>query len=109
MFYWLFTEGKALLAGLLWPLACLSFIIPIAVAALLGVGIQRRVDGTPLKTSGWLSVARLSSFIVPRLGVIAGDTNLPGGLALPGPSERQAPLGRVSAWLRGRPRWIHRE
>ncbi len=103
MFYWLFTEGRAIFAGLLVPLTCLSLAIPVAIAALLGVGIQRRVDGTPLKTTGLLSVGRLLSFIVPNLGLLALYVNLLGGIAIARPTERQARLKGVLAWLVGGP------
>src|SRR5664279_579528 len=41
MIYWLFTEGRMVLAGVVVPLLCLTLIVPIAVAALLGAGIRR--------------------------------------------------------------------
>src|SRR5947208_1483162 len=103
MFYWLFTEGSAIFARLLFPLTCLSLAIPVAVAALLGVGIQRRVDGTPLKTTGLLSVGRWLSFIVPNLGLLALYINLLGGVAIARPTERQVPLKGSLAWLVGGP------
>jgi hypothetical protein len=92
MFYWLFTEGRAALVGLMWPLACSSVVIPILVATLLGVGIQRRADGTPLKTTGVISVGRLLSFIVPSLGVIALYTNLLSGITITRSVDRQTPF-----------------
>ncbi len=107
MFYWLFTEGRAIFAGFLFPLTCVSLVIPIAVAALLGVGIQRRVDGTPLKTSGLMSIGRLLSFIVPNLGLLALYMNLLGGMAIVRSTERRAPLRGLLAWLVGGPTSIN--
>src|SRR5262249_30104470 len=103
MFYWLFTEGNAILAEWVGPLACLSVITPLAVAALLGVGIQRRVDGTPLKTSGLMSLARLLSFVIPSLGLFAIYTNLLSNIAIARPIEHQTPLKGFAAWLVGGP------
>jgi type IV secretory pathway TraG/TraD family ATPase VirD4 len=103
MFYWLFTEGKAALAGLMWPLTCASIVIPLVVATLLGVGIQRRAGGTPLKTTGAISVGRLLSFIIPSLGVMALYTNLLSGIAITRSMERQPSLKGFMAWLVGAP------
>ncbi len=44
MIHWLFTEGRALLAGLLVPLACSASILLPATAAALGAGIRRTRD-----------------------------------------------------------------
>ena len=41
MFYWLFTDGRALLGGWIAPLLCLTLLAPILVSAMMGVGIQR--------------------------------------------------------------------
>ena len=38
MIYWLFTEGRELLSGFVVPLMCLTLIVPITVATLLGAG-----------------------------------------------------------------------
>lgn len=60
MFYWLFTEGRALLGGCLAPLLCLTVFTPLMVAGLLGAGIQRTGDpaaGVPTNAKpfvGWL-------------------------------------------------------
>lgn len=103
MFYWLFTEGKTVFSGWLGPLTCFSLLTPVTVAVLLGVGIQRRVDGTPLKTTGLLSIRRLLSFVVPSLGLIALYPNLLDNIAIVRPTERQAPLKGAAAWLVGGP------
>jgi hypothetical protein len=51
MFYWLFTEGRALLGGCLAPLLCLTLMAPIMVSAILRAGIQRTSEKEG--TSGW--------------------------------------------------------
>ena len=42
MFYWLFTEGRALLDSFLIPLLCLQCPPVVIIAALLGVGHSAR-------------------------------------------------------------------
>ncbi|MBK8139456.1 MAG: hypothetical protein IPK52_27195 [Chloroflexi bacterium] len=41
MFFWLFTDGRDLLAGLLWPLLCVMPFLVVGAAAALGAGIRR--------------------------------------------------------------------
>ena len=69
MFYWLFTEGRALLGGLLAPLLCLTLTAPIVVNAMLGAGIQRtsEVQGAV----GWKRGAKLFAHLIVVLGVSA--------------------------------------
>jgi type IV secretory pathway TraG/TraD family ATPase VirD4 len=44
MLYWLFTDGRSVFSGLLWPLACISPILIVATAIALGSGIRRDRD-----------------------------------------------------------------
>src|SRR5215468_3162113 len=101
MFYWLFTQGRAILSPLLCPLTCLGITFPVMMAVLLGVGIQRRADGTPLQTRGLMSVGRLLSFLVPSFGLITLYTTLIGGIAIARPTDRQTPLTGFLAVLVG--------
>ncbi len=67
MFYWLFTEGRALLGGCLAPLLCLTLLLPIIVSALLGAGIQRTSDSQ--LGMGWKRGAQLLTYCVVLMGV----------------------------------------
>jgi len=101
MFYWLFTQGRVLLAPLVLPLLCLSPAVPLAFVAALGIGIQRQTDGKPLQTSGLLSIGKLLCFIVPSVGVTALYVTLLSGFALTRATTRQAPLNGIAAILVG--------
>jgi len=101
MFYWLFTQGRALLAPLVLPLLCVSFIVPSAFVALLGIGIQRRANGKPLQTYGALHILRMLAFIAPNIGATAAFVTLFGDLAVIRATTRQAPLSGVLAVLVG--------
>jgi len=107
MLYWLFTQGRALLSGLLCPLACLSVILPAVVAAFLGIGIQKRTDGTQLQTHGLLTVVRFLAFVTPNLGLIAVYTSVIGGLATARSSEKHTSLSGILAVLVGGPTSIN--
>lgn len=78
MFYWLFTDGRDFLSGLVTPLLCLTLFMPLIVSALLGAGIQR--SGEPRGISGWKRGAKLLTHLIALLGVTAiyvsglGDT-----------------------------------
>ncbi len=51
MLYWLFTDGRAILSGLLMPLLCATPILLLITAGVLGTGIRRAHDDratTPL-------------------------------------------------------------
>jgi type IV secretory pathway TraG/TraD family ATPase VirD4 len=90
MFYWLFTDGRALLTPFVLPLVCLSAIIPGAFVVALGTGIQRRANGRPLQVSGLLSAARWLCFIVPNLGISAIYVLLLSDTAITRATTRQA-------------------
>jgi hypothetical protein len=42
--YWLFTDGRHLFGGLVWPLLCLTPMLILGTASALGVGIRRDHD-----------------------------------------------------------------
>lgn len=44
MIYWLFNEGRELLAGLFMPLVCIAPVLLLTTAAALGAGIRRTND-----------------------------------------------------------------
>ncbi len=88
MLYWLFTEGRVVLGGLIAPLLCLSLMAPVAVAALLGAGIQRTSDGTAL--SGWKRGVRLVAHGIVILGVTAVYLTLMSELAIQPMRGRQS-------------------
>lgn len=51
MIYWLFTDGREFLGGLMAPLLCLTLILPLLTGAMLGAGIQRSRESAG--KSGW--------------------------------------------------------
>ena len=58
MFYWLFTDGRDLLAGLLWPLLCVTPFLIVSAAAALGAGIRRdSEEGSGFRGRHWLLTA----------------------------------------------------
>jgi hypothetical protein len=69
MLYWLFTEGRDALGGCLAPLLCLTPIVPVLIAALLGPSI-RRTDQERQSTRREV-VLRLLAHLVVTLGVTA--------------------------------------
>jgi len=69
MFYWLFTEGRSLLQGLLAPLICLALMLPLILSALLGAGIQRTSLAKPF--GDWSSIGRLLTHSMVSLAVLA--------------------------------------
>jgi len=87
MFYWLFTDGRVLLGGLLVPLLCLTLLSPIIVSALLGAGIQRSCEGKAI--TGWRHIARLSAHLFALLGVTTIYVTLLGNLAVQTARRRQ--------------------
>lgn len=86
MFYWLFTDGRALLDSFLVPLLCLTIFAPIVIAALLGVGIQRDNDGPAIKGRRRLYV--LTAYVIVNLGATALFLALLSNLALTRPTGK---------------------
>jgi type IV secretory pathway TraG/TraD family ATPase VirD4 len=80
MFYWLFTEGRALLGGCLAPLLCMTLTAPIMVSAMLGAGIQRTSEAQG--TSGWKRGAKFFAHLIVMLGVSALYLTLLGDMAV---------------------------
>ncbi len=67
MIYWLFTDGRALLSGLIAPLMCLTLLMPLVVSAILGAGIQRSSELQGI--SGWKRGMKLFTHGIVLLGV----------------------------------------
>src|SRR5689334_22420768 len=107
MFDWLFTEGRALVSPLLCPLSCLGIFVPIIAVVILGVGIQRREDGTPLSTTGWTSFAKLFAFIAPNIAVVAVYLSLLGSTAIQRATAQQKPFNGFLKMLVGGPMTIN--
>lgn len=103
MIYWLFTQGRSILSALALPLLCLGIAAPVAFVSLLGFGIQRRADGTPLQTTGLRSAARVLCFLLPSLAVAAVYVSLLGELGLTRATSRQTPLHGLAAFIVGGP------
>jgi type IV secretory pathway TraG/TraD family ATPase VirD4 len=93
MFYWLFTEGRALLGGWLAPLLCLTLTAPILVSAMLGAGIQRTSEAQG--TSSWKRGAKLFAHLIAGLGVSAVYLTLLGDVAVQPLRGRQSTNGVV--------------
>ncbi len=93
MFYWLFTEGRALLGGCLAPLLCLTFMAPIMVSAVLGAGIQRASEAPGL--TDWKGGAKLMAHLIVLLGVSAVYLTLLGDMAVQTLRGRQTTNGFV--------------
>jgi len=80
MLYWLFTDGRIALQSLLAPLLCLTLVVPLITAALLGVGIQRSHDDEAL--SHLQRLARWMTYNCVLLGVTALYLTLFGEMAV---------------------------
>lgn len=100
MFYWLFTEGRALVGGCLAPLLCLTFSAPIMVSAVLGAGIQRTNETQG--TSGWKRGAKFFTHIIVLLGVSAVYLMLLGDMAVQ-PLRGRQPINGFVQLLTGAP------
>jgi type IV secretory pathway TraG/TraD family ATPase VirD4 len=104
MFYWLFTEGRSLLQGLLAPLTCLALMLPLILSALLGAGIQRSRDDHRLQ--GWSQIGRLLTHAVVSLGLLALLITLLGEAAVQ-PAHGQRSNNAFMRLLAGGPERIH--
>jgi hypothetical protein len=93
MFYWLFTEGRALLGGCLAPLLCLTLTAPIVVSAVLGAGIQRTSEAQGI--SGWKRGTKLFVHLIVMLGASAVYLTLLGDMAVQPLRGRQSTNGFV--------------
>jgi type IV secretory pathway TraG/TraD family ATPase VirD4 len=101
MFYWLFTEGRALLSALMFPLIVLALIVPLWFAASLGTGIRRSAGGGSLHTIGSARFGQLLCFLVPTLAITAVYVTVLSGTALARPTTRQAPLNGMMSVIVG--------
>jgi hypothetical protein len=101
MLYWMFTELRTALGALIVPLTCLSLLIPLGVAVMLGVGIQRRAEGTPASVKRDLQIARLMAFLFPNAAVLTLYINVLGGMAVQRTTKPQKPIGGVLSLLIG--------
>ena len=104
MMYWLFTDGRALLSGLLAPLLCAAPILTLLTAALLGVGIRRTSDD-PARPSRIGRALLAATFACVLLAVTALFVTLTGALALRRGGGRTS---AVIALLAGAPPGIDR-
>lgn len=100
MFYWLFTEGKALLGGCLAPLLCLTAFTPLVVAGLLGAGIQRTGDSASFR--GRRRLYLFFAYAIVNLGVSALYLYLFSSFALVRQVGR-ATTNELVLWLAGAP------
>src|SRR5258708_16283872 len=101
MIYWLFTQGRNVLSALTLPLLCLGISAPLVFAVMLGVGIQRRSEGTPLQTSGVMSVIRVLCFVLPSLAVVALYVTLLSSTEFSRATTHQTPLRGITAVIIG--------
>ncbi|MBW7881008.1 MAG: type IV secretory system conjugative DNA transfer family protein [Anaerolineae bacterium] len=60
MIYWLFTGGRDVVSGLLWPLLCLTPVLFVIAASGLGAGIRRSSDDHARRSA----MARVLLFLV---------------------------------------------
>jgi hypothetical protein len=104
MMYWLFTDGRALLGGLLAPLLCAAPALTLLTAALLGVGIRRTSD-EPARPSRMGRALLAVTFACVLLAVAALFVTLTGALALRRGGGRTS---AVIALLAGAPPGIDR-
>jgi hypothetical protein len=93
MFYWLFTDGRALLGGCLAPLLCLTLLAPIVVSAMMGAGIQR--TSSPQQAISWKRGAKLFTHLIVLLGVSAVYLALLGDMAVQTARGRQTTNGLI--------------
>ncbi|MBZ0280787.1 MAG: type IV secretory system conjugative DNA transfer family protein [Anaerolineae bacterium] len=104
MFYWLFTDGKALLGAYLVPLLCLMPLAPLLFSAVAGAGIQRTSELQQF--AGWKRSARIIVHFIVTLGIVELYVTLMGGLAIQTMRGRQS----VSSFVRllaGGPENVH--
>ncbi len=104
MFYWLFTEGRALLGGCLAPLLCLGGVAPILIAALLGAGIQR--DGEPSHIRGGHRLLLFAAYALVNMAVMALFVTVLGGFAIARQTGKPTTNGFILL-LNGAPTSVH--
>lgn len=99
MIYWLFTEGRALLSGLIAPLMCLTLLMPLIVSATFGAGIQRSSEAQ--STSGWKRGLKLFTHGIVLLGITTLYLMLLGDMAIQPMRGRQATNALIRAIVGG--------
>lgn len=109
MLYWLFTEARSTLTVLLLPSLCAGVLTPPLVALLLGMGIQRRADGTPLNAQGLLRIAVLLAYLLPNAALTALYVAVAGGLATARATSTARLTNSFLVWLIGGPATINQQ
>jgi hypothetical protein len=104
MLYWLFTTGRGIAAELIFPLLCLTALMPLIASAMLGVGIQRTSEPQTTRRE----VIRLLAFVIVLAGITALYVTLLGDLAVQPARGRQTTNGFIRA-LTGGPNHIDRQ
>jgi hypothetical protein len=103
MIYWLFTDGREIISTLLFPLLCLTLLLPLAMSAALGAGIQRSESS---EDRGWQRVALVCTHVVVLLGVTSLYVSLLGDLAIQ-PARGRQTSSTLIQFIVGAPRNVH--
>src|SRR5258708_16460063 len=82
MLYWLYTSAASTLSCLLIPTLCLSAILPVALAYLLGRGIQRTNTGSQTTAAGWRKVLMIFTYLTLILALTGLYVVLTKGVAV---------------------------
>ncbi|QPC83622.1 type IV secretion system DNA-binding domain-containing protein [Phototrophicus methaneseepsis] len=99
LIYWLFTDGRELLRGVVVPLSCLTPLLPLIVSALFGAGIQRTNDLQGL--TGWKRRLKLLTHGIVLLGITTIYLSLTGDLAIETVRGRQSTNAFIRALTGG--------
>jgi type IV secretory pathway TraG/TraD family ATPase VirD4 len=99
MIYWLFTEGRAILSGLIAPLMCLTLLMPLIVSAMFGAGIQRSSGVQSI--SGWKRGMKLFTHGIVLLGITTLYLIFLGDIAIQPVRGRQATNALIRAIVGG--------
>jgi len=103
MIYWLFTDGREMLAGLLMPLLCLAPVLLPITAAIMGAGI-RRTSEEQAKSSLVQRMLLIASYAVALLTIATLYLTLLGGQAV---QHGRSNVSGIIELLVGAPRGIH--
>ena len=99
MIYWLFTEGRSILSGLIAPLMCLTLLMPLIVSAMFGAGIQRSSDVQSV--SGRKRAVKLFTHGIVLLGITTLYLIFLGDIAIQPVRGRQATNALIRAIVGG--------
>jgi len=105
MLYWLYTDGRTTLGGLLVTLVPLSMGLPIALCLALGRGIQRASNGQRVGGVGAQRLLVLVTFGVVNLTVFAAYVIATSGTAILNRRGIET-VGATILALTGGPAWI---